>query len=117
MNSQKKLNERKGRRARRVRERIVGTALKPRLSVFRSNCYTSAQLIDDIAQKTIAAATSREEKKLKGKVSGAEYVGTIIAERAKKAGIQKVVFDRGPYKYHGRVKALLEAARKGGLEV
>jgi len=119
MNPRKKYNAKKIRRARRVRERITGISERPRLSVFRSNKYTSAQLIDDTKNITLATASSYEEKSKKGekKIDGARYVGKIIAERAKRAGIERVVFDRGPYRYHGRVKALVESAREGGLQI
>lgn len=106
------------RRAHRVRARIFGTKEKPRLSVFRSNTYTYAQLIDDADRKTIASVSSREMKDKKGtKQDGAKFVGKSIAEKAKKAGIETAVFDRGPYQYHGRVKTLVEAAREGGLQI
>jgi large subunit ribosomal protein L18 len=105
----------------RVRRKISGTAQRPRLAVFRSNQHIYAQLIDDIGQQTLAAA-STVESEVKGKVeSGAtctasEAVGTLIAQRALKQGIETVVFDRGGNLYHGRVKALADAARAAGLE-
>lgn len=105
----------------RVRRKISGTAERPRLAVFRSNQHIYAQLIDDIGQQTLAAA-STVESEVKGKVeSGAtctasEAVGTLIAQRALKQGIETVVFDRGGNLYHGRVKALADAARAAGLE-
>ena len=98
----------------RTRARTKGTAERPRLSVFRSNTYTAAQLIDDATGKTLAAATSRGTKGTKTKAAAA--IGALIAAAAKKGGIIKVVFDRGRYAYHGRVKALAEAARKAGLD-
>lgn len=104
------------RRRGRVRARVVGTGLRPRLAVFRSLQYTYAQIIDDSTGKTLTQARSSEVKEKLTKVEAAEKVGQIVAERAKKSGIQKVVFDRGGYKYHGRVKALADAARSGGLE-
>ncbi len=98
-----------------MRERIKGNHERPRLSVFRSNKFTSVQLIDDMNKTTITSASSRESKKKESKISGAQYVGKMIAERAKKAGIEKAVFDRGSYRYHGRIKALVESARENGL--
>lgn len=114
MNQQKALNEKRSRRERRVRARIHGTASKPRLTVFHSNRYLHVQLIDDAKGVTLAHASSRE---MKGKGTVAEFVGKTIAERAKKAGITKAILDRGSYKFHGNVKALVEAAKKEGLEM
>ncbi len=105
------------RRHRRVRAKVSGTAERPRLAVYRSNRSISAQLIDDAAGRTLAAASSHD--KSLGKAARAEApaaVGKLVAERAKAAGIATVVFDRGGYLYHGRVKALAEAAREHGLE-
>ena len=106
------------RRHRRVRKRVVGTAERPRLAVFRSNSGIEAQVIDDQAAKTLAAASSLHLKKtFKGnKTAQAAEVGKTLAEAAKKAGVEAVVFDRGGYLYHGRVKALADAAREGGLK-
>lgn len=105
------------RRALRVRSRLKGTPERPRLSVFRSNRSIYAQVIDDSTGRTLAAAAS-VSLGLTGlsKKEQAEKVGEVLAERAKALGVQKVVFDRGPYLYHGRVKALAEGARRGGLE-
>ena len=108
------------RRRRRVRTQLRGHASgKPRLSVHRSGRHIYAQLIDDAAGKTLAAASTLD-KELKGKTAatreGAAAVGKALAERAKKAGVSRVVFDRGGFLFHGRVKALAEAAREGGLE-
>ena len=101
----------------RIRKTISGTAEAPRLSVFRSNKEIYAQLIDDVQGITIAAASSREEAaKGAGKLETASQVGKLIAERAQKAGIQTVHFDRGGYLYHGRVKALADGARENGLK-
>ncbi len=102
----------------RIRQTVKGTALKPRLSVFRSNKQIYAQLIDDEAGVTLAYASSTELKDVKngGNVSAATEVGTLIAKRALELKISKVVFDRGGYMYHGRVKALADAARAAGLE-
>ncbi len=103
----------------RVRKRVRGTADKPRLSVFRSNKAIYAQVIDDLAGKTLAAASSKVkeigEKKMT-KTEAAREVGKVIAERAKEAGIETIVFDRNGYLYHGRVKSLAEGAREGGLK-
>ena len=110
------------RRHRRARARLHGTADRPRLTVFRSNKFIYAQLIDDDAGKTVAAA-STQQKDLRGQlenktatVAAAELLGKTIAERGKAAGITRVCFDRGGYRYHGRVKALASAAREAGLE-
>jgi large subunit ribosomal protein L18 len=106
------------RRHRRVRKRIVGTLERPRLVVFRSNRGIAAQLVDDIEGRTIASASWLGLKKsFKGnKTAQAAEVGKLLAANAKKADIEAVVFDRGGYLYHGRVKALAEAAREGGLK-
>jgi large subunit ribosomal protein L18 len=105
------------RRHRRVRGRVSGTAERPRLSVSRSNKRIYAQLVDDERGHTIAAAGSHESS-LRGLAKGeaAGRVGTLLAERAVQAGVGRVVFDRGGYKYHGRVKALADGAREGGLD-
>ena len=102
------------RRRRRVRAKITGTAERPRISVFRSNRGISAQLIDDLSGRTLAAVQWTEFRDA-SKMEQAAKVGAAIAERAKAAGIEAAVFDRGGYQYHGRVKALAEAAREGGL--
>lgn len=127
------------RRHLRVRGKVKGTAERPRLSVFRSNRYIYVQLIDDEKGVTLAAASVEDtenpsgrtefatghgaeeyaenaEKRLPGKVEAAHRVGRVLAEKALKLGIKTVVFDRGGYKYHGRVKALAEGAREGGLK-
>jgi large subunit ribosomal protein L18 len=106
------------RRHRRIRGKVAGTAERPRLAVFRSNKGVFAQLIDDETGKTIAGASWLGLKKsFKGnKTEQAAEVGKALAEVAKKAGIESVVFDRGGYLYHGRVKALAEGAREGGLK-
>ena len=105
------------RRHRRIRGKVVGSAERPRLAVARSNKRIYAQLIDDAAGHTLAAAGSHEAA-LRGLAKGpaAGEVGKLLAERAKQAGIARVVFDRGGYKYHGRVKSLADGAREGGLE-
>lgn len=102
------------RRKRRIRAKISGTVTRPRLSVFRSNQYIFAQLIDDSAGQTLAQADDRTIKK-GTKVARAKTVGEKLAEHAKKKNIDACVFDRGGYRYHGRVKALAEGAREGGL--
>jgi large subunit ribosomal protein L18 len=105
------------RRKRRVRAKLVGTADQPRLSVFRSLRYISVQAIDDASGKTLTQANLSElGKKTKHNVEGAALVGKEIAERLKKLGIMSAVFDRSGYKYHGRVKALAEAARANGIK-
>ncbi|MAW71812.1 MAG: 50S ribosomal protein L18 [Actinomycetota bacterium] len=107
------------RRQRRVRKKISGTSSCPRLSVFRSNRHISAQIIDDEAGRTVAAA-STSEAELRANATGnkqaATKVGQLLAERAKAVGIESVVFDRGGNKYHGRVAALADAAREAGLK-
>ena len=105
------------RRHRRVRKHVSGTAERPRLAVYRSNNGISAQLIDDQEAKTLAAASwTGLKKSFKGtKTEQAAAVGKLLAENAKKAGVEAVVFDRGGYLYHGRVKALADGAREGGL--
>ena len=105
----------------RVRLTVVGTLERPRLCVYRSIGHIYAQVIDDRAGKTLVSASSNDGKtkaslKGGGNISAAKVVGKAIAERAKAAGIEKVVFDRGGYKYHGRVKALADAAREAGLK-
>ncbi len=106
------------RRHARVREKVRGTAARPRLAVYRSLAQIYAQVIDDEAGKTLAAASSLDTKDSKTKKSErAKAVGTAIGERAKKAGITEVVFDRGGYRYHGRVKALAEGVRAAGVKV
>ena len=102
------------RRHRRIRSEVSGTALRPRLAVFRSNKYMYAQLIDDDSAKTLVSASNM--KSVGNKSSGAEAVGSAIAVGAKAKNISKVVFDRAGYIFTGRVKAVAEAARKGGLE-
>ena len=100
----------------RVRARVSGTAEKPRLSVFRSLNHIYAQLIDDEKGATLVSASTKEVGKKTGKLDKAAAVGQLIAEKALKIGIKAVVFDRGGYKYHGRIKSLAEAARTGGLK-
>src|SRR5687767_10129598 len=106
--------QRRLKRRRRVRAKVVGTAERPRISVFRSNRGISAQLVDDLNGNTLAAVQWTEFRDV-SKADQAAKVGAALAERAKAAGIERAVFDRGGYQYHGRVKALAEAAREGGL--
>ena len=101
----------------RIRERLEGTAARPRLNVYRSLNHIYVQVIDDQAGETIVSASTLSAKvKTGGNVAAAKEVGKLIAERAKEKGIKKVVFDRGGYLYHGRIKALADAAREAGLE-
>jgi len=107
------------RRHRRVRKRVTGTAERPRLAVFRSNKHITAQVIDDVAGRTVASATTVESELRAGATGNREAaatVGRLVAERAKAAGVQRVVFDRGGFLYHGRVAAVADAAREAGLE-
>jgi large subunit ribosomal protein L18 len=109
-------DEARQKRHRRLRARIAGTADRPRLAVYRSLNQIYAQVIDDRNGRTLAAASSLEGKAAKAKKSdAAKAVGAKIAEKAKAAGIEEVIFDRGGYRYHGRVKALADAARSNGL--
>jgi large subunit ribosomal protein L18 len=108
--------QRRLRRRRRVRAKVRGSAQRPRLSVHRSNRGMFAQLIDDDAGRTLAAASwTEKELRALGSMEQAKRAGALIAERAKQAGIETCVFDRSGYQYHGRVKALAEGAREGGL--
>ena len=103
----------------RIRKMLKGTGAMPRLAVFRSVKHIYAQVIDDAAGKTIVAASTNEKSSEitgGGNISGAKAVGKLVAERAKEKGVKKVVYDRGGYHYHGRVKALADAAREAGLE-
>lgn len=111
-------NDARARRHARVRKRVRGTPQRPRLAVYRSNRYIYAQVIDDSEGRTIASASSQESdlRSERLNVETASKVGEVLATRAKEAGVESVVFDRGGYKFHGRVKALAEAARKEGLE-
>ncbi|MCP9469079.1 MAG: 50S ribosomal protein L18 [Nitrospira sp.] len=109
------------RRRRRVRNAIFGTPERPRLNVFRSNAHIYAQVINDLEGKTLAAASSldkslRASLKSTGNIEAAKAVGKLVAERAKAANVSAVVFDRGGRMYHGRIKALADAAREGGLQ-
>jgi large subunit ribosomal protein L18 len=105
------------RRRRRVRAKVNGTAARPRLSVFRSNRGILAQLFDDVAGHTVAAVNWVEgDLKSLARMEQAKRAGELLAERAKSAGVEECVFDRGGYRYHGKVKALAEGAREGGLK-
>src|SRR3954452_11953851 len=121
MDQQKVKKIRQLRRRRHVRRGITGTSERPRLSVFRSSKHIYAQLIDDLTGVTLAAASStlgdvRSGLPYGGNVKAAAAVGKKLADEAKAKGIQKAAFDRGHYRYHGRVKALADAAREGGLQ-
>lgn len=121
MNQQKLKKHRQLRRRNHVRRRVVGSAERPRLTVFRSSKHIYAQLINDLEGVTLAAAGTtcedvRASMKYGGNTKAAAAVGKKLAEAAKAKGILKVAFDRGHYKYHGRVKALADAAREGGLQ-
>ena len=105
------------RRHRRVRKRIYGTADRPRLAVYRSNRHIYAQLIDDLAARTVASASDADAKAGGDKSARAKAVGQLLAEHAKKLGIERAVFDRGGRLYHGRVAALADGAREGGLKI
>jgi len=118
-------NEIRQRVHKRIRRKLYGTPERPRLSVYRSLNHIYAQLVDDMAGQTVVSANSREgagkaaagaKKKTGGNVAAAKEVGKLLAERAKVKGVGKVVFDRGGYLYHGRVKALADAARQAGLQ-
>lgn len=102
----------------RIRDRVKGTQQRPRLAVFRSLKHIYAQVIDDRAGRTIVSASSAEKSTtvVGGNLAGAKEIGKLVAERAKAEGVSKVVFDRGGYLYHGRIKALADAARAAGLE-
>jgi len=121
MNPRKTLNKIRFLRKKRARARIFGMADKPRLSIFRSNRYTYVQLIDDKTGKTLISAStyelSKSEKQKAREQELAGKLGELIAKKAIEKNIGKAVFDRGKYKYHGRIKAVVEAARKGGLQI
>ena len=117
--SAKKRRDDRIRRHRRVRKNMRGTPERPRLAVFRSNKHISAQVIDDLIGVTLVAASTTESalrSDNNGNIDAASKAGTLLAERAKAAGIEAVVFDRGGFRYHGRVAALADAAREGGLD-
>jgi large subunit ribosomal protein L18 len=119
MDSQKTTTTQRLRRRHHVRSKIVGTAERPRLSVFRSSKHIYAQLIDDLSGATLGAVSTRNKEvgaKYGGNIKAAKAVGAKLAELAKSRGIAQVAFDRGHYRYHGRIKALADAAREGGLK-
>ena len=116
----KRLTERQVRH-RRVRKKVIGTPERMRLNVFRSSAHIYAQVIDDTVGHTVAAASSTEaavrgDDAVKTKMDKSAAIGQLIAQRAREAGVTRVAFDRGGYRYHGRIKAVAEAAREGGLE-
>lgn len=120
MNKNKLKGARRTRRRIGIRKRVSGTPVRPRLAVYRSLNHIYAQVIDDLAGKTLVSASTRD-KGVKvdgstGNCDAAKSAGTLLAERAKEAGITDVVFDRGGFKYHGRIKAFADAARDGGLK-
>lgn len=109
--------KKRDRRRVRIRRKVVGTPARPRLAVFKSLKHIYVQVIDDLAGHTLASASTRDSDGGKsGNAAAAAQIGTQIAERAKAAGVSQVVFDRAGFRYHGRIKALADAARKGGLE-
>ena len=118
------LNEKKQARLKRkrsIRKRMTGTSERPRLTVFRSSRHIYAQIIDDVSGRTLVAASSlekaaKEASNIENNVAMAQYIGKLVGERAVKQGIQKVVFDRNGFLYHGRVKAVSEGAREAGLQ-
>ncbi|MCQ2603980.1 MAG: 50S ribosomal protein L18 [Spirochaetia bacterium] len=111
-------NKRRDRRRKSIRAKISGTSERPRLSVFKSNCHIYIQAIDDIAGKTLVAVSNLEKdlRDVKSTVEGAEKLGQIAGERLKAINIEAVVFDRGGYIYHGKVKAIADGARKAGIK-
>jgi len=117
MNRIKKNNLRIKKRALRIRAKLFGTTLRPRLSVFRSNRYTYAQAIDDSSKTTLVAASTKDLKVKANKSIQAFSLGELIAEKAKKVGIEAMIFDKGSYKYHGRVKKVAEALRASGIKI
>src|ERR1700733_14384996 len=119
MITQTNRNEIRQRIHKRIREKLAGSTERPRLAVYRSLNHIYAQVIDDQKGHTVAAASSSEKNsavKSGGNLAGAKEIGRLVAERAREKGIKKVVFDRGGYLYHGRIKALADAAREAGLE-
>jgi large subunit ribosomal protein L18 len=119
MAKKKKLNSIRLRRARRTRAKIFGTTEKPRFSVFRSNRYTYVQMIDDKAGKTLVSVSTRglSKNKKEKKQDSALKLGELVAKKAIEKNVKKAVFDRGKYKYHGRIKAIAEGARQAGLKI
>lgn len=117
MSLRKNLNYKRLGRKKRVRANIRGNALKPRLSIFRSHTHIYAQLIDDLDHRTLVSVSTLDIKKGGKKSDSAKAVGEAIAKKAIAMGVKKAVFDRGSYRYHGRVKALADGARANGLEI
>lgn len=118
MNKLQRLQAQRTARKVRVRRKVRGTTERPRLSVYRSNKHTYAQIIDDTLGKTLTAASEKELKSVKAtKAARAIALGELLAQKAKKSKITKLCFDRGGYKYHGRIKSLLESVRQQGIEV
>jgi len=120
MNIGKEKIIKKKRRAQRVRAKLLGTGQKPRLSVFRSNLHLYCQLIDDTQGKTVCSVSDKnlpaQGKKKHIKLLAGQELGKLLAKKAEELGIKEIIFDRGAYKYHGRVKAVAEGAREGGLK-
>ena len=116
---EKAIAKRQGRESRhaRIRAKVAGTTVRPRLAVYKSNRYLHAQIIDDTVGKTLVSGSTKDVAKGAKKMDAAEKLGAELAKRAKAAGIAKVVFDRGGFRYTGRVATLAEAARKAGLEL
>ncbi len=114
--SSKTQQELRARRHARVRRKVTGTPERPRLAVFRSNKHIYAQLIDDLSSKTLASASTVADGATGAKTDAATAVGRLVAERAKALGIEAVVFDRGGFRYHGRIAAIANAAREAGLK-
>lgn len=117
MNKRKLLNKIHSRRAKRVRAKFTGTALRPRLSVFKSNSFVYLQVIDDTAQKTIFSVSTRQVAAKEKKLEGAKKLGDKIAKTFKEKGIKEAVFDRGRYSYHGIIKTIVDEVRKGGIKI
>lgn len=117
MKSSKLKSTRRNRRKRRIRKDVFGTPGQPRLTVYRSLNHIYAQIVDDLSGRTLVAADSVESKSANGgNIAGGSAVGIRLAEKAKAVGVQRVAFDRNGFRFHGRVKALADAARKGGLK-
>jgi len=117
MNKQKQNKERKDRRKLRVRSRVFGTAKRPRLSVFRGLRNMHVQLIDDTSGKTLLSASTKELKEKRFTIDTAKKLGELVAKKAQEAGIGEAAFDKSAYKFHGKVKALADAAREKGLTI
>lgn len=117
MNKLKVKNQREKRRAKRTRANIFGTSEKPRFSVYRTNQYLYAQLIDDTSHKTLLSGSTRDIKDKDTKVNKSTTLGEALAKKAKDLGISQMVFDRGSYRYHGRVKSIAEALRTSGIKI